>query len=310
MIGPWEQDRPAAPHKLLNYYVKGYTGFSPLDGDQSILRSEPDARSISILSFRWDKITERKPNVALGHPLILLSGPGLRVDLALGIHKFLTRGEFPMWPSDKAPLVEYGIARFVGEQPSNQESAELSVTEPLVLVAIMRYFEEYQHTLESSVRIHFQSNNRGMAFEEAILLALTRMLQDQRRLKDIFEFHGPLPPWADNPAQIVTWNPSGNYEAFSNDRLLAPSSPVSFSAQTPQDVTHWLQRGEAAWCIPGTLMGPDLMTRLQFRDGGRLLLAVQAKSYTKGSLNIPSKNASSAIKVLIPSNWFGSLVCN
>jgi len=256
------------------------------------------------------RLTNVSPNVSLGHLLILLLDPALRVHLALGIHQFLTRGVFPMWTADKAPLVEYGIARFVGKQPSNQESAELSVTEPLALVAIMRYFEENQHTLESSVSIHFQNDNRGMAFEETILLALTTMLQDQRRLKDIFEFHGPLPLWADSPAQIVTCNPSGDYEAFSNDHLLAPSSSVAFSAPTPQDVTRWLERGEAAWCIPGNLMGPDLMTRLRLRDGGRLLLVVQAKSHTTGSLNIASKKTSDGIKVLIPSNWFGSSVRN
>jgi len=252
--------------------------------------------------------TNVSPNVSSGHLLILLLGPGLWVDLALGIHKFLTRGVFPMWTSDKAPLVEYGIARFVGEPPSNEESAELSVTEPLALVGIMRYFEAYCHTLESSVSIHLQSDNRGMAFEEAILLALTRMLQNQRDLRDIFGFHDPLPLWADSPAQIVTCNPSGDYEAFSIDRLSAPSSSVAFSAKTPQDVTRWLQRGEAAWCIPCNAMGPDLMTRLQLRDGERLLLVVQAKSYT--TRNVSTETTASAIKSLIPNNYFRALVRN
>jgi len=83
-----------------------------------------------------------------------------------------------VWMLDKAPLVEYGIARFVGEPPSNQESAELSVKEPLVLISIMHHFERNGHPLEKSVRMHLQSNP-GKAFEEAILLALTRMLQNQ-----------------------------------------------------------------------------------------------------------------------------------
>jgi len=309
MSGTWEQDRPAAPHKLLNDYVNRLTDFTPLDGDQSILRTEPDVGPIEIIGFQWDKINRCKSQYLLEHLLILLLGPGLLVDLALGIHEFLTRGEFPVWTSDKAPLVEYGIARFVGEPPSNQESAELSVEEPLVLVGIMRHFERNGHPPEKRVRIYLQSN-RGKAFEEAILLALTRMLQNQRDLENIFEFHDPVPPWAGSPAQIVTCNPSGEYEAFSSDRLSAPSSSVAFSAKTPQDVTRWLERGGAAWCIPCNAMGPDLMTRIQLRHGERLLLVVQAKSYTTGKPNVPAKVTAHAIQSLIPKKYFGAFVRN
>jgi hypothetical protein len=40
--GPWNNNSPAAPHKLLNAYVKRHSGFSPFDGDSALLTQEPD----------------------------------------------------------------------------------------------------------------------------------------------------------------------------------------------------------------------------------------------------------------------------
>jgi hypothetical protein len=59
MMGPWLKDRPAAPHKLLDAYVCQLTNFTPLDGDNTILREEPDISSFMIETFDWKKFAER-----------------------------------------------------------------------------------------------------------------------------------------------------------------------------------------------------------------------------------------------------------
>ena len=131
---------------------------------------------------------------------------------------------------------------------------KITVEEPLALISIMRYFESNFHRLEASVRDRLQ-DNKWTEFEEAVLLVLTRLLQNERRLGNIFQFHGESPPWAHCTAQIVARKSSGDYEAFAIDRPFIPTATFAFSASTPQDVEHWLQSGEAGWCIPGSSWG-------------------------------------------------------
>ena len=62
---------------------------------------------------------------------------------------------------------------------------------------------------------------------------------------------------------------------------------------------------EAAWCIPGNLMGPYLMARSQLSNGRTLLLAVQAKCHISGNLNTVSSHVfASAIQSLVPKQFF------
>jgi hypothetical protein len=59
MKGPWLEDRPAAPHKLLDAYVHRLSNFTPIDGDSTILREEPPISLAAIETFEWKKIAER-----------------------------------------------------------------------------------------------------------------------------------------------------------------------------------------------------------------------------------------------------------
>jgi hypothetical protein len=65
MMGPWKQDGPAAPHKVLNAYINTLTTFSPLGGDQSILETEPDIGPIRITSFHGMRLTKVNLGVLL-----------------------------------------------------------------------------------------------------------------------------------------------------------------------------------------------------------------------------------------------------
>jgi hypothetical protein len=97
------------------------------------------------------------------------------------IHAFVTRGE-PL--SGQEPLVEYGIARFV----LTSSRPRVTVEEPLALASIIRYFESNSHTLDDNVRRRLQDNN-GTTFEEAVHLAMARLLQNPRELSSILRIH-------------------------------------------------------------------------------------------------------------------------
>jgi hypothetical protein len=56
MIGPWKEDCPASPHKLLNAYVHQLAEFTPLDADASLLGPEADIEPRSIGGFPWEMI--------------------------------------------------------------------------------------------------------------------------------------------------------------------------------------------------------------------------------------------------------------
>ena len=305
MRGSWHKDRPASPHKLLDAYVRRLADFTPLDSDEMTLREEEDVGPVEIDTIQWDKITKRKAHCSVRqHPLILLLGPKLVDDLVHMNYSFITRGDPSTWSGpEQESLVEYGVARFVREG----QTSKITIEEPRALISIMHYFECNSRTLESHARRRF----RGMASEEAVLLAMTRLLQNQRQLRSIFEFHGESPSWAGCTAQIVARKSSGSFEAFSIDHPTIMRSTFTFSAKSPEDVKCWLESGEAGWCIPSNLMGPDLMTRLRLSNGRLLVLVIQAKRHSVGNVDTGSADVSAAaIRSLIPSRFFHSLVRN
>jgi len=56
--GPWDDNGPAAPHKVLNACVHRLSDFNPIDGDSCLLTQEPDVGPINIDVFPWDKIEQ------------------------------------------------------------------------------------------------------------------------------------------------------------------------------------------------------------------------------------------------------------
>ena len=215
----------------------------------------------------------------------------------------MTRGCLLPWWIDHKPLVGYGIGRFLKKGSEH----EVAVEEPLAIISIIQYFRSKGHTLEGSIRDRLQ-DKQGMALEEAVLLALTRLLQGKRMLKSIFEFCRPSPPWARCEAQIVARGTSGKFQPFSIDDPSSISSALACNAQTMEDVAHWLREGKEAWCIPGNLMGPDLMARVKLDNGKFLLLVIQGKCHTTGSEHLRATVAADAIRSLDPSRYFWSVV--
>src|SRR5687768_4285424 len=102
-----------------------------------------------------------------------------------------------MWYQDRQDLVEYGIARFMGD------GQEVSVEDPMALVRIVRFLEAEGLTIDGDIRARMQSA-QGSAFEEAVLLSCTRLFRTRPRLDEIFLFHGEVPDWAHQRACIVS----------------------------------------------------------------------------------------------------------
>ena len=78
-------------------------------------------------------------------PSNIIVDPKLLGEVALSIHSLTTKGETPRWWKDHSALVEYGIARFV------DENDQVKIEEPLVLVAISRFFESTHPIIRGAV---------------------------------------------------------------------------------------------------------------------------------------------------------------
>jgi hypothetical protein len=228
---------------------------------------------------------------------------GLLEVLAHSMNTYITKGTFPMWYYEHRSLVEHGLAQIVGRE-------ETQIKEPLSLVSIMRYLESKNLTIDGTIRSRFQADQGG-AFEDIVLLAITRALQGGKALKDVFQFYGSPPKWAEEPARVVAQTASGCFKNFDmvTEQPVTPSTGIVVSAPSLQDVTNWVYDGGAGWCIPGNRMGPDLMTWLELNNGKHLLLVIQAKCHLFGSSeNITANATDAAIRSVIPHRFFASLV--
>ena len=206
-----------------------------------------------------------------------------------------------MWYAERQDIVEFGLARFIDEGP------DIIIEEPLALMSISRYFDKEGYTPDNFIRDRVQVD-QGLAFEEAVLLACTRLFRGGARLDQVFRFHGETPPWAHQSASIVMRASDGTLKDFDipNGEPVVPSNGIAFFANDPNDMKKWIQWMHTGWCLPGPNMGPDLMAWLRLNDGRLLLLLLQAKCHLTGNLNTVTAEA---IRSLIPKEAFSNLVC-
>ncbi|KAM6492769.1 hypothetical protein JOM56_012493 [Amanita muscaria] len=258
LAGAWTSKGPSSPQKLLNAYVRVFTNFTLIDCDGALLGIEPDVDSPELEGFPWYKLKR---------------DDGLVQELSTSLYTYITRGKYPRWYTNKQDLVEYGVARFVGQEE------EFIVEEPMALVGILRYFEEEGVMIDGDIRARMQAA-QGPAFEEAVLLSCTRLFQVGTCLSDVFLFHGHVPDWACQKGQIMSRK--------GQELVVSDISPV--------------------WCVPGTLMGPDLMAWLRLDDGKLILLLIQAKCYLAGNKDtlVPTVTGK-AIRSLSPRNFYSTL---
>ena len=211
-----------------------------------------------------------------------------------------------MWYPERQELVELGLARFKGESPD----LEIIVEEPLALMGILRYFEKHGLTHDNFIRHRIQVD-KGRAFEEAVLLACTRLFRQGAQLDQVFRFHGETPSWARQSASIVTRGYGGVLQDFDmpNGVPVVPCNGIASVAEDPEDLKKWIESMRTGWCLPGPIAGPDLMAWLRLNDKRLLLLLFQTKCYLSGNFDtITAAVTADAIRSLIPNNFFSSLV--
>jgi hypothetical protein len=287
----------------LNAYVRVHTGFTPIDCDDALLAVEPEVPSPKLQGFPWEKL---KQGTAFLHLTCVTASYAvdhcqdvrLVQELSTSLYTFITRGKYPMWYKDRQDLVEYGIARFMGE------GQEVIVEELMALVGILRYFEAEGFTIDRDIRARMQSA-KGSAFKEAVLLSCTRLFRVGPRLSDIFSFEGDVPDWAHQRAHIVSQKGQElEVSDIVNENLILPSPGVAYYAKNPNDVKDWIISKRSMWCIPGRYMGPDLLAWLRL-DDGKLLLLIQAKCYLEGNIDtLVPKVTSKAIQSLNTDNFY------
>ncbi|KIL64829.1 hypothetical protein M378DRAFT_1040593 [Amanita muscaria Koide BX008] len=292
LAGAWTGKGPSSPQKLLNAYVRVFTNFTPIDCDGALLGIEPDVDSPKLAGFPWYKLKRADH----------CQDDGLVQELSTSLYTYITRGKYPRWYTNKQDLVEYGVARFVGQEE------EVIVEEPMALVGILRYFEEEGVMIDGDIRARMQAA-QGFAFEEAVLLSCTRLFQVGTCLSDVFLFHGHVPDWAYQKGQIVSRK--GQELVVSdivNGNPAIPSAGITHFARNPDDVKNWITSKSPVWCVPGTLMGPDLMAWLRLDDGKLILLLIQAKCYLAGNKDtlVPTVTGK-AIRSLSPRNFYSTL---
>jgi hypothetical protein len=148
--------------------------------------------------------------------------------------------------SEEDPLVENGLARLIWTRGNK---LSVRIEEPLALLGVLKHLESKQLALRSDIWRAFQSDE-GTAFKDTLVFAMTKLFQKDSELGTIFNFW-KRPQWACSNAQILARSASGAFEKFGDGQLRAPSMQIVFHANTPAEVRHWLEHGEAPWCFPG-----------------------------------------------------------
>jgi hypothetical protein len=224
------------------------------------------------------------------------------------MHDFMVLGMFPKCWYTWQKLVEAGLGLFTAKEPDGRN---VMVGEPLAVFDIMQYFASRGRNALVNIHRTLQTN-QGEAFEAAVLLVMTRLLQSRKPLTEIVTFKQPasVPEWAHLPAQIVRRSSDGLEDFDWDYGSDVPTANLARFAKNVEDVKAWLESGTTAWCLPGDLMGPDLMTRVRLSDERVVLLVIQVKCYTSDhKTTVPASVAAHAIRSLSSKTWYYSLVC-
>jgi hypothetical protein len=248
----------------------------------------------------------------------------LEKELSKSIYTFIMRGEYPIWQSEREEMVEYGLGTFIHRKrdvlvesgvarfADERTDPDVLVEEPIALISILRHFGQAGRIAHDIVGDTLE-DNQGAAFQEAVLLGLTRIFRNGRRLDEAFKFQGETPDWARQSALIVTKN-NGTLEEFDIDIASAhpavPSVGIAVYANSPKDIENWFKSMRPGWCLPSKYMGPDLMAWLRLADGKLLLLLLQAKCYLSGNKDgtLSAAVTAHAIGSLDYKKFFSSLV--
>jgi hypothetical protein len=154
-------------------------------------------------------------------------------------------------------------------------------------------------------------DSRGSAFEELMVLYITKQFRHPAPIEEIFEFHGTRPAWASHAARLVRRIGKNDFEPVDLDtqRPVTPCTGVAYYASNVAGVIQWLTESTVGWCLPGDLFGPDLLAWMSLSSGEVVLLMVQDKSYLSSNKDsVAAKTTTAAVRSLTPGHWFKKAV--
>jgi len=225
------------------------------------------------------------------------------------VQSHLTLGGTPTFGPVTDKVVEYGIARL-------RDGHKGHIIEPLAFLSVMNWLEAQDLNLKSNLRLRLghSEDSRPDAFEELVVLYLLRILGQPIPLSTIFDFQGPPPEWADEPAQIVGRLGGINVPVNTlGETTQNPGLAVAHYAEGIQDILDWLENSDAAPAvlIPGNHFGPDLMMQCKLSTSNMTIVVMgQLKSSITGTkTSLKAGITTYALTSLHENHWFPKEVC-
>ncbi|KAF8737072.1 hypothetical protein AX14_013518 [Amanita brunnescens Koide BX004] len=311
------------PHRLLNAYIRQFTGFDPTDGHEAVLEEEQENLQRLMLETRYKldfkKLKENRDMTSTIHNIL---------------PHYMMRSALPVpLGSDECLHVEYGFARFKHvdsppfsgtESENGAVSMSVAFDEPLVLVAAHRWINNndmpsYKYFAKNITSHCHRSAAPSNGFENFIVYCIDLLFGIKpRRLKDLFDFHGTVPPWANLRAELVSLyalptNSSSNtdgalhieYATVKHAQFIGPSATLGTNAKTPDSTLQWLAHEvRAPVCFPSNAMGPDVLFVLRLANGKFLWVALQAKLSSGRSGFLEKRLVKSAVRSVTPKHFF------
>ncbi|KAK2467903.1 hypothetical protein APHAL10511_000198 [Amanita phalloides] len=278
-----------SPYTLFNQYVEAHINMLPGDNDGYGKNEPPLSVKVKLQTFDWARLNE---------------DPNTLEEIRNIVQSHITGRKVTYGPvSTKA--VEYGIAQLREDEKCGYEG---HIVEPLPFLSLF-WLEKNHRSLDTRVqRREADESTRGDAFEELIILHLLRSLCIPTPLNGIFDFHGKMPVWSSQKAQLVGRVENTHVSiSIPTRQALNPKVSVAHRAEQIEDIVEWLQNPITATAIliPGILFGPDLLARVQLSDGEIVLLMGQMKCYTRGNKHtLDMSTMESAIRSLHSDHWF------
>ncbi|KAJ6470239.1 hypothetical protein C8R47DRAFT_1054920 [Mycena vitilis] len=282
-----------SPHRLLDAFVRAYTGITPTDGQRWIAEENDDAEwptALELDSFDFQKLYQ--------------SSGGLKDTLIDIVNSNVVRTDLPkVITAQHKLLVEYGFARY-----TTYNVNKIIVDEPLVLLA----FSRDEHSAIWYANRLGTGSAAANGFEDYLAFTLPSLFRTKPRLDEVFDFAGIIPAWSSHRTELVSvfkseW--SATPEIFPVLPDARPHFGYGTDAGSDCRVTvNWLKHDTRTFvCFPPKGMGPDLIFVLRVLDGspeGSLLwVAMQAK-FSEASSYLSMKALRSAVRSTTPARYW------
>lgn len=212
--------------------------------------------------------------------------------------------------------VEHGLGRLKKERGA----VRVVFDEPLAVAAANRWFNaesnrSYAYFAHRIGLNDHKGSSNGMENFLVCCLDLIFGAEEQRELRNIFNFHGTVPSWAKKPAKLVSVHASStasppaarrepNIYYVHQTGSIGSSATLGMYAETPEQTLEWLDhRFRTPFCFPCRSMGPDVIFVLELYNGKLLWVALQTK-YSENYGFLDNTTMKDAVRSVTPKKFF------